>query len=80
MQTIKRNYIWKENYTLWTDLGNAYKHKGLIEKAIGEYQNALRLKPNSAEIYDNIGTTYLAQGLTDKATEYYQIALKLNPS
>lgn len=93
-QTIKRTYIWKDNYTLWLDtvektqdwylphnnLGLAYYNRGLIDKAIEHYQIAVRLNPYAPEIYTNLGNAYFDKGWLDKAIEYYQIAIGLKPN
>lgn len=61
----------------YNTLGNAYKGVGQYEVAIGFYKDALRLKPDYAEVYNNLGATY--QDMTDlkSAVGYYQEALKL---
>ncbi|HBO84498.1 MAG TPA: hypothetical protein DD641_05900, partial [Deltaproteobacteria bacterium] len=56
---VKRNSLWKDEYSIWSDtsrksqqkarvhntLGNAYNKRGLIDNAIEHYQIALMLKP-----------------------------------
>ena len=58
--TINRNNVWKDSFNLWSDtvkkspdspeahnnLGNAYASQGQLDRAIAEYQTALRLKPD----------------------------------
>jgi len=91
--TIKRNFVWKDGYSLWSDaqrkspdsaapymaLGDVFKEKGWIEKAIEQYQAALRLRPNWVPIHVNLGGAYVAKGLVDRGIEYYKTALKLKP-
>lgn len=90
---IKRNYIWKSDYTLWLDtvwkspgggsphynLGNAYYNQGQFNKAIQEYLTALRLNPDHAKAHHNLGVAYYNQGQFNEAIQEYLIALRLNP-
>jgi tetratricopeptide (TPR) repeat protein len=91
--TIRRNVVWRDSYSLWSDaqrkspesaapyiaLGDVLKEKGWIEKAIDQYQAGLRLRPNWVPIYVSLGGAYVAKGLVDKGIEYYQGALRLKP-
>ena len=92
--TIKRNYVWRDEFTLWTDtvkkspdsyaphlgLGKIYYEKGLIDKAVEHFEIALRLRPNFPVIHRDLGTAYLTKGFIDKAIEHYQIAVSLMPN
>jgi tetratricopeptide (TPR) repeat protein len=67
--TIKRNPVWKDSLTLWSDtvkkspdshgvhnnLGYSYYKKGRMDEAIEEYISALRIYPNFAEAHNNLG-------------------------
>lgn len=91
--TIRRNTVWRGDYALWTDtvrkspdgsvphnnLGNAYKGKGFIDKAINEYRIAIQLDPSNSYAHANLGSIYQSQGLPGNAIEEYRIAIKLNP-
>jgi tetratricopeptide (TPR) repeat protein len=91
--TIKRNPVWKDNLTLWSDtvkkspdgsvphnnLGNAYFNYGRIDEAIKEYKEALRLNPDHAKAHNNLGAAYYKQGQTEEAVGEYKEALRLNP-
>lgn len=91
--TIKRNFVWKDSYSLWSDaqrkspdsaapymaLGDVFQEKGWIEKAIGQYQAALRLRPNWTPIHISLGDAYAAKGVVDRGIEYYNTALELKP-
>ena len=91
--TVNRNNVWKDNVRLWSDtvkksqdyvdvynnLALAYASQGQWDKAIAEYQTALRLKPDYADAHNNIGVIYHSQGKLDKALAEYQTALRLNP-
>ena len=91
--TIKRNVVWKDNYTLWSDsvkkspnmpmthimVGIAYDERGMTDKAMEEYQLVLTRNPDNAEAFHNMGIAYAKKGMTDTALEYYLKALQLRP-
>ena len=53
--------------------------RGLFADAVGEYQKALTLNPNYADIRNHLGIAYSAQGLTTEAIREFQYALAINP-
>jgi tetratricopeptide (TPR) repeat protein len=91
--TIKRNPVWKDSLTLWSDtvkkspdsygvhnnLGLAYSKKGMTDKAIENYKKAIILKPHVADAYNNLGNAFDKQGRMDKAIENYKKAIILRP-
>jgi tetratricopeptide (TPR) repeat protein len=91
--TIKRNPVWKNNLTLWSDtvkkspdgfiphynLGHAYGKEGLTDKAIEEYKLAISLKPGFADAHNNLGVAYYNKGMIDGAIVEYKEALRLKP-
>jgi tetratricopeptide (TPR) repeat protein len=64
--TYQRNFIWKDDISLWSDcvkkspqkarpyiwVGLEYQKKGLLDKAIFQYRRALSLKPNRSDEAD----------------------------
>ncbi len=60
-------------------LGLAYEIRGLPNEALAHYQNAIALKPDYSEAYNNLGTFYAARNDFIKAEEYYRKALA-NPA
>ena len=91
--TINRNKVWQNDLNLWSDtlkkspdsemahnnLGVVYRSQGRLDRAIAEYQAALRLNPDYAEAHINLGLVYASQGQWDKAIAEYQAVLRLNP-
>jgi tetratricopeptide (TPR) repeat protein len=61
-------------------LAEEFKKQGLDEFALGCYQQALRLAPNSAKINRQIGYYYLSKGERDRARDYLSRSFALNPN
>lgn len=59
--------------------GNAYKNKGQYDRAIQDYDQALRLKPDYAEAFNNRGIAYWKKGQFDRAIQDYDQAIRLKP-
>jgi tetratricopeptide (TPR) repeat protein len=92
--TVSRNNIWKDNLTLWTDtarkspdsaivhnnLAFAYGSADQRDRAIAQYQTAVRLKPDYVEGHFNLGVVYASLGKWDKAIEEYQTVIRVNPA
>jgi len=92
--TIRQTGIWKDGVVFWNyiidkepefrstayiNLVNAYADKGMLDQAIVQFQNALSMDPDNADLHNTIGFAYLSQGQTDAAIEHFQTALRLNP-
>jgi lipoprotein NlpI len=58
--------------------GFDYHNQGLAEKAIEEYQQALKLNPNYIEAYMNIGAIYVDKKDYDQAIQQFKKAVELN--
>ncbi|HXY03461.1 MAG TPA: protein kinase [Terriglobales bacterium] len=74
-----------QNYELWTanyprdfvphnNLGNAYGSMGQYDKALAEYQEALRLAPTISH-YSNLGATYVNLNRLEEAKDTFDQAL-----
>ena len=55
------------------------RDQGKLDEAIANYQQALRLKPDYAEAYNNLGNALKDQGKLEEAIASYQQALRLKP-
>ncbi len=92
--TIKRNKIWKNEYTLWSDtvkkapksfiahdsLGSAYIARKQFNKAVAQFKTAIDLNPKYVKSYNNLGIAYLKMKHIDSAIMAFKTAIKLNPS
>jgi tetratricopeptide (TPR) repeat protein len=62
-----------------TNLATTLSVLGDLDGAIGEFQEALRRRPNSAEALTNLGLVRMAKGQADLAIDSYRKALRVNP-
>ena len=58
--------------------GFEYHNQGLAEKAIEEYQKALKLNPSYIEAYMNIGAIYVDKKEYDQAIQQFKKVIELN--
>ncbi len=63
----------------FTNRGLAYKRIGQWDKAIADYSEAIRLKPDDAQIFNNRGNVHYYKGQWDRAIEDYDEAVRLQP-
>jgi tetratricopeptide (TPR) repeat protein len=59
--------------------GNTYNRKGQYDRAIEDYNQALRLDPKSATAFSNRGVAYERKGQYDRAIEDYSQVIRLDP-
>lgn len=85
---------WQNSESLWThaiactsnnaiahtNLGQAYYEKGMMEKAIAHYQNALQIDPNQALAYSALGVALLDTGRPGESVIHLLKALEINPN
>ncbi len=57
----------------------AYKKKNQWDRAIGDYDEAIRLKPDFAFALNNRGNAYYGKGHFDRAIRDYDEAIRLKP-
>ena len=60
-------------------LGDDMYRRGMYSEAITEYQKALTLNPNYADIRNHLGIAYSASGLFAEAVAEFEAALSVNP-
>ena len=61
-------------------LARAYRQNGKWDKAIGSYQQVIKLLPSSTAAYTNLGYIFVKTKKYNKAVEQYRLALKIAPS
>jgi len=62
------------------NLGVILAHTGRLPEAIDHYQQALQLKPDSAEIHHDLGTAMIRAGRLPEAVDDFEQALRLEPA
>jgi tetratricopeptide (TPR) repeat protein len=63
--------------TAFNNRGVAYRLKGEYDRALQDYEQAIRLNPNSATHYNNRGIIYRIKGDYDRAISDYDEAIRL---
>jgi len=95
VQTWQRANVWQDTGTLWSDViqkypgrhfdayflrGVYYHHEmGRADAAMADYNEALRINPNSPNALANKGTLLFDLGRTDSAFAFLDRALKIKP-
>ena len=70
---------YKKTAEYWFYLGVAYDDSGKHEEAIESYKQALRIKPDLAEVHNNLGLAYVKSGNYQEAIESLKQALLIAP-
>jgi tetratricopeptide (TPR) repeat protein len=96
--TWERCQVWRDNISLWSNVlknypslqiaynnrGTEYLRRGDYDKAIFDYDQALRINPNffkkAYDLYDNRGSAYLMKGDYERAIADYDQALRIRPN
>jgi tetratricopeptide (TPR) repeat protein len=66
------------NVAAIANLGVVYSRMNRIDKAITQYQDALRLSPNDAPILLNLGIVYLKEEMHARALPYFERVLAID--
>jgi len=91
--TFISNFTWRNNLVFYSkmtrefpenalahlDLGDAFKKRGLPERAISEYKTAISLNPALGEAYNNLGATLGDAGRHKEAIECFMEGLEIAP-
>ena len=72
--------VTKNNHIAHIVLGKALFDKSQTAEAIGQYQEAIRLKPDDVDAHMDLGVALFKQGQTDEAINQYQEAIRLKPN
>ena len=64
----------------YNNRGSAYQSKDEIDRAIKDYNKAIKLNPDYALAYYNRGSAYQSKDEIDRAIKDYNKAIKLNPN
>jgi tetratricopeptide (TPR) repeat protein len=84
---------WQNSETLWSytlacttdndiaqnNLGLVLTQKGKMDAAIACFQQALQIRPNSAEARNNLGYALMQMGKVNAAISFFQQALQIRP-
>jgi hypothetical protein len=60
-------------------MGNALQYKGELDAAIDSHKQAIKIKPDNAEAYNNMGIALLDKGELDAAIDRHKQAIKIKP-
>ena len=93
--TYQRNFVWKTENTLWSDIvkkspdkdrphvniGNSYFKKGFLNQAIAQYKTAIKINPTQpyAKTYYNLGVVYEEKSMFNNAIGAYRRAFSIKP-
>lgn len=91
--TVTRNSVWQDPIALWSDaasknpashrarnnLGRSLVERGDIQRAMHEFNEAIRMEPDFAEPYNNLGALHAGAGHFTAAQEHFKKAIELDP-
>src|SRR5690242_19011626 len=64
----------------YNNRGNALREKGALDRAMADFDAAIRLEPRLADAYVNRGITWYRRGDFDRAIADYDEAIRLDPA
>ena len=71
--------VTENNHIAYANLGDALFKQGQTDKAISQYQEAIRLMPDYVQARNNLGNALLKKGQIDQAIRQYQETIRLSP-
>lgn len=78
---LDRTSVSKSKYGVYDyEMRRAYRKKGNFEKALEEFEKAIRINPKNAKAYNKMGVVYDSIGNPDKAIEMFEKAANIDPS
>jgi tetratricopeptide (TPR) repeat protein len=91
--TYERNFVWKDEFSLWSDVvkkspdkargynevGMCYYERKMPDKAIPFFKKSLSLNPDYDIAHNNLGLCFLGKGLINQAVEEFREAIRLKP-
>ncbi|MFC1622724.1 tetratricopeptide repeat protein, partial [Patescibacteria group bacterium] len=66
-------------HNIHNNLGDVYGKKGYYEKAIKEFETAIKIKPNYADAMHNLANLHNELGQIKQSIYWYEMAIKNNP-
>ncbi|MDP2279452.1 MAG: tetratricopeptide repeat protein, partial [Nitrospirota bacterium] len=89
----QRNFIWKDDLSLWSDVvkkspnkarghnevGMSYYERQMPDEAIPFFKKSLSLNPGYAIAHNNLGLCFLANGWVDPAIDEFKQAIQADP-
>ncbi len=93
LRTIDRNRDYRSEFEIWADvmvrrpsnplpynqIGNILTEMGRYEQAMGFYEQALRLRPDTFFIEDNLANVLMRAGRVDEAIDHGRRAVAMRP-
>jgi tetratricopeptide (TPR) repeat protein len=76
----KNNNVGRYSANVYHARGYFYTARGQYQRAIENYSEAIRIKPDYAQAYYNRGVTYAAIGQHQHAVEDYDKAIRIRPN
>jgi len=66
--------------TVFIKRGTVYEMQGNMPKALADYQEAIRIKPQNIHAYSALANAYLKMGNKAEAAKIIEVGLKIKPS
>jgi Flp pilus assembly protein TadD len=91
--SVRRSLVWRDDYTLFTDMARTSPHSALVRcnlgsalyargesaRAVEEFRAAIALSPSYSLAHNNLATALESEGRLEEALAGYREALRLAP-